>query len=323
MYNIISCIVYFRSELHMNEWWNLEVIQYYMKIAETKNITIAAKELFITQPSLSHQLKNIETRLGVELYSRASKGIVLTPEGEQFYNQCKELMAAYDKFVIDAHQLVNDVVGTIRIGYPKAGEEFLIKYNHMFIQNYPDVTIRNLRQTRDNFITKVAGGELDLFFAHELDFANAPAGISSMTIGRNPFMVLVSSDNPLAQKDSVHFSELKNYKFVTPSRQHAAGRVDRLMRAGKENGFTPKIIGSYYQQSDYNVDILTSKNIISVQSFLPNLEREYDYKLKFVPLEGYEQYDTICLIWSKDNMNPLIPLYVKTIKASLDQDNIQ
>src|SRR5688500_10441909 len=73
----------------MNEIRHLHLIK---QIAETGNMTRAAARLFLTQPSLSHQLKDIESRLGVSLFLRVNKRLVLTPAGEKLLHAAGEII---------------------------------------------------------------------------------------------------------------------------------------------------------------------------------------------------------------------------------------
>ncbi len=319
MYHNYDRVLY-KGEYKMEEWWNLETINYFIKIAESKNITVAAKELFITQPSLSHQMQKIEEKLGISLYNRVSKGIVLTPQGEQFYECCKQFMNAYNEFTYSAAEINNRVVGTLKIGYPKSAERFLIKYNRAMIENHPHVKIRSIRQTTDNFLNMAATGEIDFFYAHSIDISYAKiASIKYLPIGKNPIKVLMSTLNPLSHRKSIHISELKECKFIAPSRIHAPGRTDLLFKICQQNGFTPDVIGYHSQQTDYNVDILTSYDVVSVQPEIIGIEAEYPDKLKFVELEGYEPFDEISLAWGANNSNPIIPIYVSLVKKDLIQ----
>lgn len=303
----------------MDNWWNLETINYFIKIAESQNITVAAKELFITQPSLSHQMQKIEERLGISLYNRVSKGIILTPQGEQFYNYCKKFMAAYDEFAYSASAINNRVVGNLKIGYPKSAERFLIKYNRAMIGNYPNVKIQSRRQNSENYLVLTAAGDIDFFYAHTVDikYARLP-NIKYIPVGKNPIKVLMSTLNPLSNRKTVHISELKDCKFIAPSRKHAPGRTETLFSICQQNGFIPDVIGYHSQQTDYNVDILTSYDVVSIQPEIPGVEAEYPDKLTFVDLEGYEPYDEISIAWGKNNTNPLIPIYLSLIKKDLE-----
>lgn len=305
----------------MADTWNLDVLQYFVKIAELKNITAAANELFVTQPTLSHQMQKIETRLGITLYNRLRTGIELTSDGEQFYKLCKKLLAAYEEFNSAAYLINSNIVGTLKIGYPKSSTKFLLKYNSIFAQQYPDAFIKNYRQGPENGMNLLLNNEVDLFYLHKIETSNMPKELRSITVGSNPFMVLMSVDNPLASHESVHISELKDMRFVMPSVQHASGRMALLNSVCRSNGFVPNIVNYHYQQSGYVLDIMTYPDIVTIQPRVENVEAEYNNRVVYVPLTGYQVDDEICLTWSTQNTNPLVALYTNMVAAVLKEEN--
>ena len=73
---------------------NSLVLKYILTIAEEKNMTRAAERLYISQPSLSQSLKNLEKELGVDLFERSRQGVVLTPAGEHYVEWAKQILFA-------------------------------------------------------------------------------------------------------------------------------------------------------------------------------------------------------------------------------------
>ena len=74
----------------------LDQIRYFYETAQQKSINRAAEALFINQPSLSKSLKLLESELGVPLFIRTTKGVQLTPFGEEFYPLAKQILALVD-----------------------------------------------------------------------------------------------------------------------------------------------------------------------------------------------------------------------------------
>lgn len=71
---------------------NSLVLKYILTIAEEKNMTRAAERLYISQPSLSQSVKNLEKELGVDLFERSQRGGVLTPAGEHYVEWAKQIL---------------------------------------------------------------------------------------------------------------------------------------------------------------------------------------------------------------------------------------
>ena len=95
---------------------NLELYKIFYYVVKAGSISGASQELYISQPAVSQAIKKLESRLGGQLFTRAPKGIVLTPEGEVLYKYIEQgynmIMLAESKFV----EAINLDLGNIRIG---------------------------------------------------------------------------------------------------------------------------------------------------------------------------------------------------------------
>lgn len=92
---------------------HLELIQ---SIAETENLTRAARRLNISQPALSRRLMDIEDRLGTRLFLRSKKRMILTPEGSRMLKSASTILSELEKAELDISKIVNGETGTLRIG---------------------------------------------------------------------------------------------------------------------------------------------------------------------------------------------------------------
>jgi DNA-binding transcriptional LysR family regulator len=81
-----------------------------------KNITKAAKELFITQPTLTKRLQQIENEWGVQIVTRGMKGVTFTPQGEYLAQQAAEMLVIFDRIKDTVSQMHNEVAGTLKLG---------------------------------------------------------------------------------------------------------------------------------------------------------------------------------------------------------------
>ena len=73
----------------------LAQLKYVITVAETKSMNEAAKQLFISQPSLSSAIKDLEEEIGVEVFRRSNKGVFVTPEGEEFVGYARQVVEQY------------------------------------------------------------------------------------------------------------------------------------------------------------------------------------------------------------------------------------
>jgi len=122
---------------------NLELYKIFYYVVKAGSISGASQELYISQPAVSQAIKKLETRLGGQLFTRAPKGIVLTPEGEVLFKYIEQgynmIMMAESKFV----EAINLDLGNIRIGASDMTlRYFLLPYLEEFHKQYPKVKIK-------------------------------------------------------------------------------------------------------------------------------------------------------------------------------------
>jgi len=117
-------------------------LEYFIAVANYGSFSIAAKHCFVTQPSLSMQISNLEDELGVTLLDRSSKPIVPTEVGHIVLEQAKEAVAAFYYTKEKVNSLKGEISGKIRIGmFPTISPYLMPRFIPKFTQKYPDVEI--------------------------------------------------------------------------------------------------------------------------------------------------------------------------------------
>ncbi|CDQ41995.1 MULTISPECIES: LysR family transcriptional regulator [Virgibacillus] len=120
--------------MRMQDWEMLSVLY------ETENITKTAKQLFLSQPTLTSRLKKLENYYGVQLIIRKQRGITFTPEGEQLAQHAQRMIHEQRKIEEQLHNMKEEVAGTIRVGVSNFfALNKMPKLLRLFKQNYPNV----------------------------------------------------------------------------------------------------------------------------------------------------------------------------------------
>lgn len=193
---------------------NLSQLYYFKKLAEIRHYTKAAKELFITQPTLSDSIASLEEELGVSLFQKDKRTISLTRHGRDFYNYVCSSLNQLDTGIALIKEKTNFLSGSIEIGcIPTLLSEFLPEAIYDYkkdINNLVDFRIHN-RHTED-IIKKIKSDELDLGFCSKMDGND---DLCFVPILYQPYVCIVSNKHPLAKQKSVKLADLKNYNILT------------------------------------------------------------------------------------------------------------
>ena len=140
-----------------------KAFQYVLKIAELGNLTKAANELYVSQPSLSHYIARVEQEVGTPLFQRGVSPMRLTPAGEKYAETARMILALDRKMQQDISDIVNQKTGIIMLGMSHARASFLLPHVMPEMhRRYPGVDIRTTEARSDLLETYLSKGSCDL-----------------------------------------------------------------------------------------------------------------------------------------------------------------
>ena len=140
-----------------------KAFQYVLKIAELGNLTKAANELYVSQPSLSHYIARVEQEVGTPLFQRGVSPMRLTPAGEKYAETARMILALDKRMQQDIADIVDQKTGIIMLGMSHARASYLLPHlMPEFHRKYPGVDIRTTEARSDLLETYLAKGTCDL-----------------------------------------------------------------------------------------------------------------------------------------------------------------
>ena len=195
----------------------IRILRYFLMVAKERSFTNAAKQLHITQPTLSRQLAEFEKEIGVSLFARKGKTIVLTEEGILLKRRALEILELEERTLEEIKGKNELVEGTITFG---CGESAVIETLALIIKSYkekyPRVQIRIHTATADTVYERMNQGLVDIGLFVE------PANIDNLDYIRftdsDHWVVGMPSTDPLAQKEYIEKSDLLDKPLILPER---------------------------------------------------------------------------------------------------------
>lgn len=139
----------------------------FLTVAETGNLTRAAQQLFTSQPAISAQIKTLEEELGVALFLRNAKGMLLTKEGAMLREEASKVLDSFGFFVQKARQMKKEITGEARIAL-NSDPDFL-KIHDLFIamkSACPELEFNVMKSTSGEILDDVKAGKIDGGFAY-------------------------------------------------------------------------------------------------------------------------------------------------------------
>lgn len=192
---------------------NLDYIRYFVKLAEVQHYTKAAEILCISQPSLSHAMRQMEKELGVQLFEKKGRNTVLTRFGEEFLDTAKRTLATLDEGVASLKKSARGE-GLIRLGFLRVlGIDFIPQLAAEFIRENPGKNIQFTFHTERT--EPLLKGLSDRAF--DLVFSSAPKPELNMTaipVHEQKLVVIVPKGHPLAERKAVSLEETLLYPQI-------------------------------------------------------------------------------------------------------------
>ncbi|MFI6942675.1 LysR family transcriptional regulator [Streptomyces sp. NPDC050418] len=192
----------------------LRQLRYTLAVAETRNFTRAARQCFVAQSALSHQIGSLERELGVQLFARTSRRVELTPAGEAFLVRARQCIEAADLAAAEAAAAVGQVRGRLRIGIiPTVSAVDIPAVLQRYRELYPQVSVSLHVAASDAMSADVAAGNLDVAFLG-LPAGREPQGVDTRELAREKLVAVVSPTHPLADQSKVTLRRLAESPFA-------------------------------------------------------------------------------------------------------------
>jgi LysR family cyn operon transcriptional activator len=193
----------------------LRQLKYFVKTAELLSFSKAAKALFITQSTLSQQIKQLEDELDMALFFRNNHKVSLTEAGETFLEGAKKTLAEADDNKAKIMDLANGHRGVLNIGVTYSFGSILTESVLAFKKEYPDVTLNICYKNVMELMELVSDGELD--FALSFRSSEKYDNVESHILFDNKLSIIVREDHPLTRKEFVRLADLEEYDLILPS----------------------------------------------------------------------------------------------------------
>ncbi|MDI1306250.1 MAG: LysR family transcriptional regulator [bacterium] len=220
-------------------YMELRHLKYFLAVAEELNFTKAAEKLFISQPPLSRQIKELEEEVGARLFYRNNKRVVLTAAGTYFDKEVREILQALERITLKTEKISKNASGEFRIGYISSTFSGAISELITFLtKQYPYVNFRLYEVATSKQIVALEQGKLDL------GIIRAPLKspkIQTQLWFRDSFSIVYNKDfiKVTSEKDIVKLSE-ENFVFF--NKDYAPHYYDSLLEICANFGFVPKVV---------------------------------------------------------------------------------
>lgn len=279
---------------------NIIQMKYFVTVAKCLNFTKAADQLYITQPALSRQISAIEQELNIQLFIRTNRSVKLTPAARILLEEFQHIYDEYTSAVSKAQSAQFGLSGHLNIGILDGTrvDDLFPPVIKKFAKKYPNIELTMRNFSFNGLVERLYDGSLDFAITLFFDIAEH-SNLMYRVIEKTRDHIVVPIDHPLAAKNSVHLSELRDETFIIVAYSDSKISPQLIIDECKRQGFMPNVRFSpslqtsmLWVQAGMGIAMLDTRNML------------YDNpNVKFLDVDQVSD-PSLCLVWHQNNFNP-------------------
>jgi LysR family hydrogen peroxide-inducible transcriptional activator len=197
---------------------NLRALQYFVKLADLRHFSKAAEACFVSQPTLSTQIRKLEDELGVQLVERSPKNIMLTPVGMEIADRARLVLSDIDQIRAVARRSGNPADGILRLGlFPTLAPYLLPHVVPSLRRRYPNLRLQLAEEKTDDILRMLRQGQLD---AGLLALPIHGEGLEMETLFEEPFVLALPGHHPLTRQSRITMDHLEGAELLLLEEGH-------------------------------------------------------------------------------------------------------
>ncbi|MCX7514048.1 DNA-binding transcriptional regulator OxyR [Frateuria sp. STR12] len=292
---------------------NLRDLAYLVSLAEHRHFGRAAEASFVSQPTLSTQIKKLEDELGVALVERTPRKVLLTETGREIARRARGVLAEVEEIRAIAQRTRDPEAGRLRLGvFPTLGPYLLPHLVPLVRQRFPRLELLLIEEKTEQVIRMLREGTLDVGI---LAMPIHEESLHTEFLFEEPFVLAVPDDHPLAhRKARLKLADLEDESLLLLEDGHClrdqALELCQLAGAGEKVGFRATSLETLRQMVAANVGI----TLLPTLAIKPPVARTDNVRL--LEFSGHAPSRRIALVWRKSSsLGPFLERFAEVMRS--------
>lgn len=286
----------------------LRHLRYFAAVAEHGGFARAARLLHVSQSAISEQIRDLEDELGVALFDRTHRRVVLTEHGSHFLEDARGVLAAAAKAVANVQKSLRGEIGTLTVGFFVGGTgTFFPAIIREFRDRFPAVQVTLAELAPGMQHAALQSGAIDIGFTRAVQPADA-ATLRSEIFLTEPMCVALPKNHKLASRRAIRVRELANEHFVLNDRRHSPAAFDKVITLCAEAGFSPRISATATVGAGVVALVEAGEGVAVLPQGSNVLIGE---ELAFVPLADPSASIDLVIAWAAGRESPVLNAFLE------------
>jgi DNA-binding transcriptional LysR family regulator len=287
----------------------LRHLRYFLTVAEFLHFGRAAQQLRIAQPSLSHQIAQLESELQTKLFERSKKRVQLTESGVLFLEETRQILEHVDRAALLARTGKGPGAERLRVGFGQWTDlTKLCTAIKRFDESHPAVRLELYGMNVPHQIAALREGRIDVGFVRP---PVADPVLNSELLIAEPFVVALPKKHRLAKQKRLELSALKDEPIIMAQRESVPFFYDLTLKLFQDAGFVPNV----HDEVDYPSMVLALTAVGIGVSLVPaSIRGIQSAGLVFLPLQPSSQILETAVAWRRDGVSPALSAFLKVVR---------
>jgi DNA-binding transcriptional LysR family regulator len=287
----------------------LRHLRYFVTVADFLHFGRAAQSLGIAQPSLSHQILQLETELQTKLFERRKKRVQLTESGTRFLEETRQILEHVDRAALIARSGRGPDQERLRLGFGYWTDVMKVcDAIKRFNESHPTVHVELHSMNVPEQFAALRDGRIDIGFVRP---PITDSTINTELFLNEPFMIGVPTKHRLAREKRVPICELKEERMIMAPREKIPFFYDLTLRLFQDAGFVPKV----HYEVDYPTMVMGLVAMGVGITVVPESVRKIQFSgITFVPLQPSSRILETVLAWRKDDLPSALPDFLQVLR---------
>jgi len=288
----------------------LRHIRYFLAVARELHFRKAAEKLFISQPGLSRQIKQLEEDTKLQLFERHNRKVTLTTIGAFLHTELTKTLDNLDSIFQQAKLLEQGLEGELKMCYvgsamQNAIPKLLIKIR----EKYPNIIFDLKEMANQEQIDAILKQDIDIGFVR---YDRLPNALNKKIILEDTFSIVLPISHPMSQRKFKDLAQLKDERFILFDASYSESYYEKVMQIFESSKFHPIIS---HKTVHANTIYSLVENNFGLSIVPTSLQHGYDRKVKFIELKKIPQRTTLQVIWNKKNNSSLLKNILEIVKS--------
>ena len=272
-----------------------QTLKNFIKLAETLHFTKASEQVFMAQPALSRQIKQLEELVGAELFKRNKRNVSLTKAGIYFKEAAEQMLNQLNYALNRTRQIHNGEAGEIKIGYTHSiVQTFLPRIIKEIRNEFPEVKTILREMNNDEQYRDLKEQKIDIGFATN---PIVPETLNSKVFFEDVFVIVLPANYPLPKGKVKDLSSFSNETFILPHEIEGSDYVHTVESICLDAGFFPNVV--HHTSSVNSAFKLVEAGLgITIEPKASLLGQ--NLAIKFIELKNISQKVQSAILWNNN-----------------------